>query len=200
MIKVKARYVVFFVLIALCYGGWYIAENFIFKSVPEMVVDYCNDKYSIESKWLDYVPEQNTENSRVSLVDDGTGVYFNVVRYYDNNGEVHYSDNYYGYKHEKEIIQLLHENIPKGYIFTLSLENSNLPEVKDSNIDVVNFCKNSSTVLSLSFTSDHAFSKDEMSEIVNGLNGIVRISANVIVNGSEEQHFAMDEDYNLIVR
>ena len=200
MIKVKVRYIVFFILLAVCYGGWYIAENFVFKSVPEMVVEYCDNKYSINSKWVKYIPEENTENSRVSLVDDGTGIEFNVVRYYDVDGEVHYYDNYYGYKHEEELLQLLSENIPNGYTFTLSLENSNLPEVKDSNIDVVNFCRNSSTVLSVSFTSDHAFSKEEMSEIVDSLNNIVRISANVVVNGSEEQQFAMDENYNLIIR
>lgn len=200
MVKIKVRYIILFVLLLLCYGSWYLAENYIFKSVPEVVEEYYSEKYGGNFTWVSYVEEKNTENSRVSTVEDSNGILFTVERYYDTDGTVHYRDNYYGYKHESEIYSLLRDNIPLSYNFTLSIENSNLPEVKDSSIDVVDFCRNSDTILSLAFKSNKNLSKEDMSEIVNALDGITRISACVIVSGSEEQQFAMDENYNLIIR
>lgn len=199
MIKVKARYIILFVLLLIGYGGWYIAENYVFKTVPEMVVSYCSEKYGGEYKWVSYIEEENTEHSRVSRVEDSEGVVFTVKRYYDSNDQVHYSDNYYGYKHQKEIYELLRKHIPKKYIFSISIENSDLSDVKGSNIDVVDFCRDYA-ILSINISSDRTLTKEEMSEITSSLKGITRISAHVIVNGSEEQRFAMDEDYNLIIR
>lgn len=199
--KIKWRYIVLFLLIALCYGGWYFAENYISINIPEDVTNYCNSKYSINSKWIKYINEENTENSRVSLVDDGTGIVFKVNRYYDEDNKLHYKDDYLGYKFESEIEKLLSESIPQQYKYTLSIENSNFPNVKDGSINVVDFCRNSETVLCINFLSDSYFSKDDMYDIVSSLRGKVRVSAYVDVKGiSNAQHFASDEDYNLIVR
>ena len=200
MIKVKARYVVLFILLVLFFGGWYIAENFVFQTVPERVEKYCSEKYGGEFSWVSYINERNTENVRVSKVADSDGVVFTVERYYDVDNQLHYKDNYYAYKHENEIYELLRKSIPKTYNFSLCIENSNLLDVKDSNIDVVNFCRDSSTILSINIISDKILTKDGMSDISESLRGIARISAHVMVDGSEEQRFATDKDYNLIIR
>lgn len=190
---------VLFLLICLCYLGWYIAENYISINIPEEVEKYCDKKYSINSEWLGYISEENTENSRVSLVSDGM-VSFKVNRYYNTKGEVQYKDNYLGYKYESEIFDIIQENVPPKYDFSISIENSNFPVVRDGNIGVAEFCKNSQTVIAVNVISPKELSQDEMDSFIEGLREKVRVSVCVLNDNKEIQHFATDEDYNLIIR
>lgn len=198
-LKIKIRYIVLFLLICLCYLGWYVAENYISINVPEEVEEYCDKKYDIKSEWLEYVTEENNENSRVSLVSDGT-VTFKVNRYYNTEGQVNYKDNYLGYKYESEIFKIIQDNISSEYDFSISIENSNFPIVRDGNIGVAEFCKNNQTVIAVNIVSSEELSQEEMNSFIEGLREKVRVSVIVLNDNKEIQHFATDEEYNLIVR
>lgn len=192
----KWFYLILFLLLVTFYGGWYFIENTLSVDVPSEVEKYCSKKYGETFSWNSYISEENTESSRVSLVSDKDSIKFKVVRYYDLNGNIHYKDNYLGYKYEDKIYELLRETIPEKYNFTLSIKNSEFADIEDSSIDVAEFCRNSDTVLSLTFLSE--MSENEISEVVSSLRGVARVSALIYANNEEINQFATGKDFNLI--
>lgn len=188
---------IFSSLIILFLAGYGFMENIIFVDVPEEIVRYCEVKYGENFKWLCFVQEQSDLHSKVCKVrSDDTGLTFLVKRYYSEDKEVLYEDNYSGYLSIDYIKSKLDGKLPKDATYSISIDDSKIEELKEPNIVAGNYIGKDS-IIKLYINDRHIWSFSEVESFCKGL----PFRVNVILScNNKELHFATTEDFDVVYR
>ena len=129
---------VFFTLVLLSaiLGGLFsVFEDKIFIDIPDDVISNLNRRYNEKDfKFKRYINEENSENSRVMIIDGKYGD-FKLTRYYDDKNNIRYNDNYLGYKYKSELYDDMYscfKRVDDRFNFELDLNNSDFPNETDT--------------------------------------------------------------------
>lgn len=175
-----------------------VAKDNLFIDIEKDVISNLQSRYYGNFKFVDYVQEENTENSRVMNIEGDEGN-FKLIRYYDSYGNVRYCDNYLGYVYYDDIVKLVDnclKEVRKGCNFDISLEESSFPDETTKFQTLQDLLANEKTFLQIRIVSKEAWKDDDVTMLAKSLSS-VGIKANVIV--LEEYDDINFNDFNNII-
>ena len=182
------------ILFLVSYG---FMENIIFVDVPEEVTRYCEVKYGETFTWLNFVQDSSDLYSKTSKVrSEDTGLTFLVKRYYSEDKEVLYEDNYCGYLSMDYIKSELGSKMPKDATYSVFIDDSKIEELKDPNIEAGNYIDRDS-IIKLHIKDNHIWSFKEAEVFCKELPFRVNV---VLSCGKSELNFATTKDFDVIYR
>lgn len=159
-LKGKIRYIILVLLGIVCYFGWKYLEANVFIEIPEVVEEYCNNKYGGEFQWVEFDLEESGTMSKMSIVSDGE-VSFHVNRYYTTEDELCYTDDYYSHKYQEELNSEIASVLPDGSTGSILVEETTIGDVEKDSISVGDLLEAEDTTLVMSVNTDHLWNLEE---------------------------------------
>lgn len=152
-------------------GAFALFKDKIFVDVPEDVKKNLELRYGEDFDFVKYVEEENTEHSRVMILKGDSGE-FKLTRYYDANGYIHYTDNYYAVKHYdeiKEIFDKVFYSIDKRLKYEIDLNTSTFPDETLAITSLPEFLQNEKTVFNIKVVSTPKWMDGDIQEFAKRL-------------------------------
>lgn len=152
-------------ILGVLVGGLFaIFEDKVSVDIPEDVILNLEERYGGSFKFIDYIPEENTENSRVMKIKGKDGE-FKLTRYYDGNNQLHYNDNYLGVKYKDKLEDTFEEyleRVNKKVNFELDLGKSTFPDETTKKTFYPNLLSSEETFFELKVVSGYEWTDGDI--------------------------------------
>jgi hypothetical protein len=190
------------ILGALVGGLFALFEDKIFVDVPEDVMQNLEDRYGGTFKFIDYIPEENTENSRVMKIKAKEGE-FKLTRYYDANGVVHYNDNYLGYKYfntiKEELDGVFSLPLSEGTLeYEVDLDGSSFPDDTDKLLFLPQLLAKDGTFIKLNIVTTFEWDDNNLKTLATYLDS--GLGMKVVVSALEHDELIDMRDFDSMMR
>lgn len=189
---------------ALVGGLFALFEDKIFVDIPEDVMSNLDYRYGSANnfKFIDYIPEESNENSRVMRIKGKDGE-FKLTRYYDNNGVVHYNDNYLGYKYfntiKEELDDVFSLPLSEGTLeYEVDLDGSSFPDDTDKLLFLPQLLAKDGTFIKLNIVTTFEWDDNNLKTLATYLDS--GLGMKVVVSALEHDELIDMRDFDSMMR
>ena len=192
-------------IIAALVGGLFaLFEDKIFVDIPEDVMSNLDYRYGSANKFkfIDYIPEESDENSRVMKIKGKDGE-FKLTRYYDSNGVVQYNDNYLGYKYlntiKEELDSVFKYPLSEGTLkYVIDLNGSSFPDNTDKLLFLPQLLAKDSTFIKLNIVTTFEWDDTNLQILADYLDS--GLGMKVVVSALEYDRLINMSDFDSMMR
>lgn len=192
-------------IIAALVGGLFaLFEDKIFVDIPEDVMSNLDYRYGSANKFkfIDYIPEESDENSRVMKIKGKDGE-FKLTRYYDSNGVVQYNDNYLGYKYlntiKEELDSVFKYPLSEGTLkYEIDLNGSSFPDNTDKLLFLPQLLAKDSTFIKLNIVTTFEWDDTNLQILADYLDS--GLGMKVVVSALEYDRLINISDFDSMMR
>lgn len=192
-------------IIAALVGGLFaLFEDKIFVDIPEDVMSNLDYRYGSANKFkfIDYIPEESDENSRVMKIKGKDGE-FKLTRYYDSNGVVQYNDNYLGYKYlntiKEELDSVFKYPLSEGTLkYEIDLNGSSFPDNTDKLLFLPQLLAKDSTFIKLNIVTTFEWDYTNLQILADYLDS--GLGMKIVVSALEYDRLINMSDFDSMMR
>jgi len=152
------------ILASLVGGLFALFQDKVFTDIPEDVKANLESRYDGDFSFIGYIQEENNVNSRVMRIKGKYGE-FKLTRYYNGNNEIHYNDNYLGYKYKDRLEETFKEylsRVNKKFKFELDLDKSSFPDDTTDKVFYPDLIADKNTFFKLKIVSKYEWTDDDI--------------------------------------
>lgn len=173
----RTRIGLFAVLLLLSGGAFIVSHTF--KSVEDSFKDDVKSRYGESVEFVEFNKEDSNETTKSATLKGEDGEFI-CVKYFDQNGNEHFKDNYLGVKYEKEIQDLIAHELPEGCSAKVSIEDSVFGETKKPNeTSMEDLLAMPTTYIYVDIESENEWSDASVEALAENLKGKVKVFCNI---------------------
>lgn len=136
-------------------------------------------RYGERMKVVEEIKEGSTENSKSYKLKGESGE-FTCKKYYDNQNNVHFQDNYLAVKYNSDITALLKGIFPEDCDISIDVDSGIYPELENpSKVSMGDFLADGVTYIAVNVDSPHEWSDEKVQELEEPLRGKIKVFCNI---------------------
>lgn len=171
--KVTLSIVIIAVIVA-CVGGMVF-----FKSTEDTFKDELKARYGEDVEFVELDKKSSNEATRKATLKGKYGE-FTCTKYFDLEGNVHFSDNYLGVKYEDDIQQLLEEIVSDKGEVSVDISTSIFSDFDDpSKVSVEGLLSAPTTYITTNIQSKDSWDDEKVNELADELKGKVKVNCTI---------------------
>lgn len=149
------------------------------KSPEERIKATMDSRYGEKVKVVEMVEESSSENMRTYKLKGKDGEFF-CKKYYDEENNEHFQDNYLAVKYSSEIQGILEDTFPDDCKISVDYSKGIYPELAEpSKTSLEEFLNDPVTYLQVKVDSNESWDDDKVLELGESLKGKIKVFCNI---------------------